>query len=157
MKISGQHAFKAPPPAVWDAICDPEALKACIPQCEKIERQTDTLWIGIARVRIGPVKVTFDGVVTLSNVDAPRSYTIAIEASGWVGKAHGQSHVRLEETAEGTLLHYDAEAHIGISLLDKAMNLANRVAAELADSFFTRLAAEVERRQTAHVPPSSAP
>lgn len=147
MKITGQHPFKAPPAAVWAAICDPDTLKACIPQCEKITRESDTRWVGEARVRIGPIKVLFTGIIVLSDVLPPERYTIAIEASGWVGKAHGQSHVRLIPDADGTTLHYDAEAHIGIALLDKAMNLASHVASELAESFFTKLAAEVEKRQ----------
>ncbi len=147
MKITGQHPFKAPPAIVWEAICDPDILKACIPQCEKVTRESDTRWVGEARVRIGPVKVLFTGIIVLSDVLPPESYTITIEASGWVGKAHGLSHVRLLPAADGTALHYDAEAHIGIALLDKAMNLASRVASELAESFFTKLAAEVEKRQ----------
>lgn len=148
MKISGQHLFKAPAEAVWQAIYDPETIKSCIPQCETITRESDTNWVGTARVRIGPLKVLFTGHITLSDVVPPESYTIGIEASGWVGKAHGTSQVKLVPGDTGTMLHYDAEAHVGISMLDKAMNLANRVANELAESFFTKLAAEVEGRQT---------
>ena len=133
MKITGQHPFKAPPAIVWEAICDPDILTACIPQCEKVTRESDTRWVGEARVRIGPVKVLFTGIIVLSDVLPPESYTITIEASGWVGKAHGLSHVRLLPAAD--------------ALLDKAMNLASRVASELAESFFTKLAAEVEKRQ----------
>ena len=47
--------------------------------------------------RVGPVKATFGGKVTLSDLDPPNSYRISGEGSGGVaGFAKGGATVRLE-------------------------------------------------------------
>ena len=42
MEMSGEHTISAPRQAVWDALNDPEVLKACIPGCETLEKTSDT-------------------------------------------------------------------------------------------------------------------
>ena len=55
----------APPAAVWAALNDPVALKACIPGCETFERVTDTEWRSVVATRIGPVQARFNGKILL--------------------------------------------------------------------------------------------
>jgi pimeloyl-ACP methyl ester carboxylesterase len=60
------------------------------------------------RLKIGPMKVSFTGIVTLSDLDPPNGYTITGEGSGGVaGFAKGSAAVRLELVGEATMLHYD--------------------------------------------------
>lgn len=143
MKINGSHLFHATPEQVWDGIRDPELLKACIPQCEEILCVSDTFWQGKARVKIGVFKTSFTGDIILSEANPPQSYRIHITAKGFVGSAEGDALVTLTPEESATRLTYNAEAHLGIKILDKAMSLADSVAADLAESFFTRLAAAV--------------
>lgn len=147
MQVNGTYLFNASPEAVWAAIYDPATLKACIPACEQIEPMRPDFWLGRASVKIGPFTVPFTGEVTLTDIAAPEHYTIAIAAKGWVGSATGRAKVQLRPVPTGTQLSYQAEVHIGIKLLDKAMNLAQGVAKELADKFFARLAQEINRTQ----------
>jgi uncharacterized protein len=146
MQISGTYAFAAPPATVWAAIYEPQTLKACIPQCEKIERVRPDFWLGRAVVGIGPLTVGFDGEITLSDVTPPERYIISILAKSWMGKANGSAAVNLVATAQGgTELRYTANVQIGIKLLDKAMTLAEGVAKDLADKFFSRLVLEIAK------------
>ena len=151
MNISGTFAFNATPDEVWAAIYDPATLKASIPQCDEITLQRPDFWLGRASVKIGTFSVHFDGTVTLTDITPPEHYTIHIAAKGWVGKADGSAHVILTPQESGTQLTYSAEVHIGIKLLDKAMNMAHGVARDLADKFFARLAIEIERRRQPQV------
>ena len=49
------------------------------------------------QAKVGPVKATFTGDVTLSNIDPPRGYTISGEGKGGVaGFAKGGADVALE-------------------------------------------------------------
>ncbi len=148
MKISGSYPFSVPPAQVWAAIYDPATLKACIPQCDVIERVRPDYWLGRAVVKIGPFKTSFEGEITLSEVTPPTSYSIAIIAKSWLGTAQGQAKVWLEAVDTGTHLHYEADVHIGIKLLDKAINLAQGMAKELADAFFGRLAEAISKNSS---------
>lgn len=140
MELAGRYPFPAPPLVVWETICDPAALKQCIPQCESIERVSDTEWRGTAKVKIGPVSVPFEGFITLSNVKAPESYTLTIVAKSWMGSSQGSADVVLSPDGAGTMLDYKARVSLGIKLLDKAMEKADKLAKHLADAFFARLA-----------------
>ncbi|MEJ1969966.1 MAG: SRPBCC domain-containing protein [Rhizomicrobium sp.] len=45
MDFAGRYLIAAPPQKVWDAVLDPEVLKACIPGCEQLERSSPTnMW-----------------------------------------------------------------------------------------------------------------
>jgi uncharacterized protein len=146
MQVNGRYFFAASPEQVWEAICDPATLKQCIPQCDHIERRSTTEWYGTAKVKIGPLGVPFEGLITLHDVIAPESYTLRIAAKSWVGTSHGQSQVTLMPEGAGTVLTYQAEANIGIKLLDKAMDRAEGLAHKLSDSFFGRLAEVIKAR-----------
>ena len=102
--------------------------------------------------RVGPVKATFGGKVTLSDLDPPNSYRISGEGSGGVaGFAKGGAAVRLEaEGPDVTVLHYDVDAQIGGKLAQLGARLINSTARKLAGEFFARsdkLLAGLRRRR----------
>ena len=43
MDIAGSQLIPKPQRQTWDAICDPEVLKVCIPGCETMERISHAL------------------------------------------------------------------------------------------------------------------
>jgi len=147
MNLTGRYPFAAPPELVWETICDPAALKACIPQCHDIQQTSPTQWVGQAKVKVGPLGANFEGHITLSNMNPPHSYTLAITAKSWIGTSQGQADVLLTPENGGTTLSYTAKVSVGIKLLDKAMDKADGLARHLSDIFFARLAEVVAERQ----------
>ena len=53
MDMTGERRIAAPRQAVWQALNDPEVLKASIPGCESLEKLSDTEMKATAGVRIG--------------------------------------------------------------------------------------------------------
>jgi carbon monoxide dehydrogenase subunit G len=125
--------------AVWAALNDPAILKQCIPGCQSLEMSTPTEMTATVVFKVGPVKATFGGKVTLSDLDPPNSYRISGEGSGGVaGFAKGSAVVRLEaEGPEVTMLHYDVDAQIGGKLAQLGARLIDSTAKKLAGEFFT--------------------
>src|SRR5438067_987290 len=114
MEMSGVQLIPAPQRVVWDALNDPEMLKASVPGCESIERTGDNEYQVQMVARVGPVSAKFKGKLTLSDVKAPDSYSIAFEGQGGpAGFAKGGAHVRLTPEAEKTKLSYDVKASVG--------------------------------------------
>lgn len=65
-------------------------------------------------VRVGPVKASFSGKMTLSDLDPPNGYTITGEGSGGMaGFAKAGVKVWLEPQGDATLLNYTVSADIG--------------------------------------------
>ena len=79
MDMTGEERITAPRDAVWAALNDPEVLKRCIPGCQTLEMKSPTELAASVKIKIGPVSATFNGEVTLSNINAPESYTISGE------------------------------------------------------------------------------
>ena len=145
MEMSGEHQIAASRQTVWDALNDPEVLKACITGCESIDKQSDTEMSAVVTAKVGPVKAKFKGKVTLSDIDAPNSYTISGEGQGGVaGFGKGSAEVTLADDGAGTVLKYTAKASVGGKLAQLGSRLVDATAAKLADEFFTAFAAHLE-------------
>lgn len=141
MKMSGEELIPAPRDAVWKALNDPDVLKECIPGCEEIEKQSDTEMSAKVVVKIGPVKASFSGNVTLSDLDPPNGYRIDGEGKGGLaGFAKGGATVRLEDAPEGTKLVYDVDAQVGGKLAMLGSRLVDSSAKALAGQFFEKFA-----------------
>ena len=145
MDLTGDYRIPAPRDAVWAALNDPEVLKACIPGCEELNKNSETEFVAKVVAKIGPVKASFGGKVTLSDIDAPNGYTITGEGQGGAaGFAKGGAKVRLESVDSGaaTILHYAADAQIGGKLAQIGSRLVEGTAKKLADEFFAAFAAQ---------------
>src|ERR1700741_3334777 len=115
MQMNDRQRIPASKEKVWAALNNPEILKQCIPGCQSLDMTTPNEMTATVVLRVGPVKATFGGKVTLSDLDPPNSYRITGEGSGGVaGFSKGGAVVRLEsESADVTILHYDVDAQIG--------------------------------------------
>jgi carbon monoxide dehydrogenase subunit G len=145
MQMNDSQRIPAPKEKVWAALNDPEILKRCIPGCQSLDMSSPTEMTATVVFRVGPVKATFGGKVTLSDLDPPNSYRISGEGSGGVaGFAKGGAAVRLEqESPEVTVLHYEVDAQIGGKLAQLGARLIDSTAKKLAGEFFASFATVV--------------
>ncbi|HEX2136251.1 MAG TPA: carbon monoxide dehydrogenase subunit G [Microvirga sp.] len=145
MTMQGEVVLPAEQERVWAALNDPEVLKSCIPGCQNLEKVSDTEFRATAKVVVGPVKATFKGAVTLSDIDAPNSYTISGEGQGGVaGFAKGGAKVQLEDAGSGTRLVYDVQAQVGGKIAQLGGRLIDGVAKRYADEFFRNFAQSLQ-------------
>ena len=141
MELSHTRLVPATPERVWEALNDPETLKACIPGCESFVREPDGSWSATVAVRIGPVSARFAGRVELADVNPPAGYTLKFTGQGGAaGFASGEAKVALTPAEGGTSLAYVAKAQIGGKLAQIGSRLVDGAAAKIADDFFARLA-----------------
>jgi uncharacterized protein len=143
MDLTGEYRIAAPREAVWKALNDPEILKQSIPGCEEIQKLSDTEMTAKVTARVGPVKASFAGKVTLSDLDPPNGYKISGEGQGGVaGFARGGADVRLkpDESGAGTILTYIANAAVGGKLAQIGSRLIEGAAKQTADQFFSKFA-----------------
>lgn len=155
MDMTGERRIPAPRQIVWDALNDPEVLKASIPGCDSLEKLSDTAMKASAAVKVGPISARFSGNVQLSDIDAPNGYTISGEGQGGVaGFAKGGAKVRLSDEGSETLLHYEVNAQVGGKIAQLGARLIDASAKQMADAFFDRFSQRVAPADSA--PPSPA-
>lgn len=137
MDLSGETLIPAPIDRVWAGLNDPETLRRCIPGCEALEAQSPTEMTARVVQKIGPVNASFSGQVTLSEINAPRSYRITGQGSGGVaGFAKGSALIRLAEEAGGTRLTYEVDVAVGGKIAQLGSRMIKGVADSLARKFF---------------------
>ena len=138
MEMTGEQLIHASQAATWEALNDPQILKACIPGCESIEKTADNEYTVQMTARVGPVSAKFKGRMTLSNIQAPNSYSIAFEGQGGVaGFAKGGADVSLAPAGDDTKLSYTAKANVGGKLAQIGSRLVDAAANKVAGEFFT--------------------
>jgi carbon monoxide dehydrogenase subunit G len=144
MELTGTERIQAPREAVWQALNDPDVLKACIPGCESIEMLSPTEMKARVGLRLGPIKANFEGKVTLSDIDPPNGYTISGEGSGGAaGGAKGSAHVKLSEEAGATLLSYTVTSQVSGKIAQLGSRLIEGTAQKLAGDFFGKFNEQV--------------
>jgi carbon monoxide dehydrogenase subunit G len=138
MDMTGEYRIPAPRQQVWEALNDPEVLRAVIPGCEALTQTTPTNLEAKVKAKVGPVSASFTGKVTLSELNPPESYVISGEGSGGVaGFAKGGAKVVLtEDGPDATVLRYEAKADVGGKLAQIGSRLIQGTAKKMADEFF---------------------
>lgn len=150
MDMTGEYRIAAPRAKVWAALNDAEILRQAIPGCDEIEKTSETSFTAKVTAKVGPVKASFGGKVTLSDMDPPNGYTISGEGSGGVaGFAKGGAKVGLVDDGAGTLLTYSVDAQVGGKLAQIGSRLIDGTARKMAEDFFSRFAALVAEGEVA--------
>ena len=151
MQMNDSRRIPAPKENVWAALNDPAVLKQCIPGCQSLEMTAPNEMSATVVIKVGPVKATFGGKVTLSDLDPPNSYRITGEGSGGIaGFAKGGATVRLEsESTDVTILHYEVDAQIGGKLAQLGGRLIDSTSRKLAGEFFASFGEVVGKAEAA--------
>lgn len=165
MEMNGEYRIEASREKVWDALNDPEILKQAIPGCDEIQRLSDTEMTAKVTAKVGPVKASFTGQVTLSDLNPPNSYRISGEGKGGAaGFAKGGANVSLAADGDGTILKYDVDATVGGKLAQLGARLIDGTAKKMAGEFFSNFAEIVggdaqpaEGTEAASAAPTAAP
>ncbi|MBU2994121.1 carbon monoxide dehydrogenase subunit G [Octadecabacter sp. 1_MG-2023] len=139
MKLTDQRQIAAERSAVWNAILNPEVLKACIPGCEELTGSPEDGFEAVVVQKVGPVKAKFKGEVTISDIVEGESLTLSGQGKGGpAGFASGSADVRLSDVDGGTLLEYDVDAKVGGKLAQLGSRIIDGFAKKLAGQFFER-------------------
>ncbi len=153
MEMKGSRVIAADRDTVWKHLNTAETLEKCIPGCEELHGSPDEGFEAVVKQKVGPVKATFKGGVTLEDINAPESYRLVGEGKGGVaGFAKGAASVRLETVEDGTELFYDVDAKVGGKLAQLGNRIVSGFAKKMVDSFFERFEAVVEGRDPDAVP-----
>jgi uncharacterized protein len=120
-------------------------LKECVPGASEVTGTPEDGFEAVVTQKVGPVKATFRGTVTLSNMVEHQSLTLTGEGKGGAaGFAKGAADVRLDENAGVTTLSYDVEAKVGGKLAQLGSRVVDGFAKKMADQFFARLEEVIE-------------
>jgi carbon monoxide dehydrogenase subunit G len=145
LKLEEERLIDAPTNEVWNAILDAAVLKDCVPGCTEMTGSLDEGMTAVVTQRVGPVKATFKGNVTFSDVVQGKSVKITGEGQGGVaGFAKGGADVVLVPQDGKTLLKYTVDASVGGKLAQLGSRIIDSFASKMANQFFEKFQTIVE-------------
>ena len=82
MELTDSRDIAADRQTVWNALLDPDVLKDCVPGCQEMSGSVEDGFEAVVVQKVGPVKATFKGQVTLSDMTQPEALTLMGEGNG---------------------------------------------------------------------------
>jgi len=147
MDMTGEERIAARREVVWQALNSPNVLRKCIPNCESLDKKSPTEMLATVKFKVGPIPATFKGDVTLTNLNAPESYTIVVDGQGGLaGSAKGTCEVTLVADGAETVLTYKAGAQMGGALAKLGAKMIDASAKKVAAQFFKKFSKIAAKR-----------
>lgn len=150
MKVDGNVSMSGPQQAVYDTLSDPDALRQCLPGCEKFDEVSPGRYETVLKAGVAGVKGTFTGTVTLSDANAPESYTLTVEGSFSGGFVKGVGRISLAPDGDDkTKVSYTGDGQVGGPLASVGQRLMVPAAKMVVNQFFRCMDGQLKSRQEA--------
>jgi carbon monoxide dehydrogenase subunit G len=140
MEFDNSFEVPLPPAEAWKVLLDIEGIAPCMPGAELSEVVGENVYKGKISVRLGPVALTFAGVVKLEDIDE-RKHTARVSAQGTDAKGRGGAQAasvfRLEPAGSGSkvLVHTNLNLSGAVAQYGRGVGIIQATAAQLMNQF----------------------
>ena len=159
MEFDNSFEVPLPPDEAWKVLLDIERIAPCMPGAELTEVVDQNTYKGKIGVRLGPVALTFAGIVKLEQIDgATRTARVAAQGTDAKGRggANAASLFRLEPTAGGSkvLVHTNLTLSGAVAQYGRGVGIIQATAAQLMKQFAACLKEKLAQERP--TPPAAA-
>src|SRR5437868_11475140 len=162
MEFDNSFEVPLPPAEAWPVLMNIPGIAPCMPGAELTEVVDDKTYKGNIAVRLGPVALTFAGVVKFEEIDNA-GRTARVRAQGNDAKGRGSAHAaatfRMEPSAAGSkvLVHTDLTLSGAVAQYGRGVGMIQATASALMNQFANALKAQLARREPVAASPSPPP
>jgi carbon monoxide dehydrogenase subunit G len=148
MEFDNSFEVPLPPAQAWAVLMDIGRIAPCMPGAQLTEVVDQTTYKGNIAVRLGPVALTFAGIVKFEHVDEA-SRTARVRAQGTDAKGRGGAQAaasfRLEPAPAGSkvLVHTDLALSGAVAQYGRGVGVIQSTAAQLMKQFAANLQAQL--------------
>lgn len=149
MKITGTYQIKAPTNTVWNLVMDPEILEKITPGIQRLEANGVDSYNAISEVRVGPVKGSFEGQLSIKDRVENESCVLVVDQKSKMGNVVAEIGMQFIRAEEGhTEVQYTGEARMSGTLARMGQRIMSGVVSTLSKQFFQALEKEIEEQTT---------
>ena len=156
MEFDNSFEVPLPPAQAWPVLMNIQGIAPCMPGAQLTEVVDDKTYKGNIAVRLGPVALTFAGLVTFEEIDNA-NHTARVQAQGTDAKGRGSAQAaatfRLEPSATGSkvLVHTDLTLSGAVAQYGRGVGMIQATASALMNQFANNL-----KKQLANPPADAA-
>jgi uncharacterized protein len=159
-RIEETFQVDAPLSVVWAYLTDPRQVVGCIPGAELTGSESDRVFRGAVKVKVGPVTASYAGRATLTEIDEPaRRVRMTGEGreSGGAGSAKLSMTSRLAALGDGrTEIRVEADIDVAGKIVQFGRGLIEQVSKQVFRQFAECVRAEAARRAAGAPKPAAA-
>src|SRR5215475_2289821 len=163
MEFDNSFEVPLPPAEAWKVLLDIERIAPCMPGAELTEVVDQSTYKGKINVRLGPVALTFAGIVKFEQIDG-QAYTARVAAQGTDAKGRGGANAasvfRIEPAGGGSkvLVHTNLALSGAVAQYGRGVGIIQATAAQLMNQFARRLKDDLaQERPAAPAPRATQP
>jgi carbon monoxide dehydrogenase subunit G len=162
MEFDNSFEVPLPPAEAWKVLLDIERIAPCMPGAELTEVVGDNTYKGKIGVRLGPVALTFAGIVEFKEIDEA-THTARVAAQGTDAKGRGGANAssvfRLEPAGNGSkvLVHTNLTLSGAVAQYGRGVGIIQATAAQLMNQFANSLKAKLAQEAAAAPAPAAGP
>ncbi len=151
MEFDNSFDVPLPPDQAWPVLMDIRRMAPCMPGAELTEIVDDRSYKGKISVRLGPVALTFAGLVKFEEID-DAAHKARVRAQGDDAKGRGAAQAiatfRLEPNGSGSTVqvHTDLSLSGAVAQYGRGVGMIQATAAALIKQFAGNLKAELATR-----------
>jgi carbon monoxide dehydrogenase subunit G len=138
MQIENEFTVAAPIDEVWSHLLDVERVAPCMPGAELTESVDESTWKGKVNMRLGPVSLSFAGIVTMEDRD-DAAHRVVLRAKGMEQKGKGAANASvtswLETSQNETTVKMVADVQLTGSVAQLSRGLLPEVSRKLTREF----------------------
>ena len=161
MEFDNSFEVPLPPAQAWKVLLDIERIAPCMPGAELTEVVGKDTYKGRIGVRLGPVALTFAGIVKLEEIDDAK-HTARVAAQGTDAKGRGGANAasvfRLEPAGSGSkvLVHTNLTLSGSVAQYGRGVGIIQATATQIMNQFAKALKDKLAQEGVAAAPVSSA-
>jgi len=148
MQLKNSFTVPAPPDVAWAILLDVPRIAPCMPGAELTETVGERTYKGNAKLRVGPVSLTFSGEAEITEIDeAARTATVKAKGNDTKGRGAAEASVVFMLVADGDASRVDISSEIdltgSIAQYGRASGLIDAIAGQIISDFAKNLEAEI--------------
>ena len=147
MAFKIQEAFDVPASAqqVWEYLIDPAKVAVCLPGAELLEAREDKSYVGAVKVKVGPVAMSYKGVVRFTELDEAQRVVRLVGEGREAGGGGSAKLTMLSKITPGANGGSQVTVEAEIDLVGKIVQFGRGMIEEVSRQLFRQFAACVKQ------------
>ncbi len=148
MQLNNSFTVPADPVTAWNILLDVPRIAPCMPGAELTEVVGDRAYKGNAKLRVGPVSLTFSGEAEITEIDeAARTAKVLARGNDTKGRGGAEVEVVFKLSEDGDASRVDITTELNLSgsvaQYGRASGLIDAIAGQIISDFAKNLEVEI--------------